>query len=98
MRNALAQQDAAQMPLPSAGETALRLMLEEVRMLALQTRLVAMNAVCESAASQGPENEAVSEILGREASIGVAEAARVAGAVEQILQQIRTSAAFAKAL
>lgn len=98
MRNALAQQDSAQAPLPSAGETALRLVLEEARLLAMQTRLIALNTAFESAASDGCGSEAVSEILGREASRSAAEAARVCGAVEQILQQIRTSAALAKPL
>ena len=98
MRNALVQPDSPERALPSAGETALRQVLEEARLLAVQTRLVALNTAFESAASLGVESEAVSEILGREASRSAAEAARVCGAVEQILQQIRTSAAFARPL
>ncbi len=98
MRNALVQPDSPERALPSAGETALRQVLEEARLLAVQTRLLALNTAFESAASDGCGSEAVSELLGREASQSAAEAARVCGAVEQILQQIRTSAAFARPL
>ena len=98
MRNALVQPDSPERALPSAGETALRQVLEEARLLAVQTRLLALNTAFESAASDGCGSEAVSELLGREASQSAAEAARVCGAVEQILQPIRTSAAFARPL
>ena len=98
MRNALVQQDSPERSLPGTDETALRQVLEAARLLAVQTRLLALNTAFESAASLGVESEAVSEILGREASRSAAEAARVCGAVEQILQQIRTSAALAKPL
>ena len=98
MRNALVQQDSPERSLPGTGETALRQVLEEARLLAVQTRLLALNTAFESAASDGCGSEAVSELLGREASQSAAEAARVCGAVEQILQQIRTSAAFARPL
>ncbi|MBL8501795.1 MAG: hypothetical protein JNL78_00020, partial [Rhodocyclaceae bacterium] len=53
MRNALVQQDSPERSLPGTDETALRQVLEAARLLAVQTRLLALNTAFESAASDG---------------------------------------------
>ncbi len=92
MGNALMRQTSPGGTLPQGlQEAALRTALEEARQLAEQTRLLALNAAFESAAA-GPAGEM--EALGGEAGHAAAEAARVIGAVELLLQQIRLASSL----
>lgn len=92
MGNALARQDSPESALPPEGQdAALRLALAEARRLAAQTRLLALNAAFEAAAA-GPDEEM--DALGGAAGQASAEAARVIGAVELILQQIQSASSL----
>ena len=85
--------------LPGTHETALRLVLEEARQLAAQSRLLALNAAIESAGDHR-DAEAVEEMgaLGGSAGQAVAEAEKVANAVERLLLQIQSTSSLSKPL
>jgi hypothetical protein len=89
MGNALAQRNSRDEAISSgASEIALRLALDEVRQLAAQSGLLALNAAFESAG-------ATDEMDGPGASAGqaAAEAARIVAAVDLLLQQIQAASA-----
>lgn len=85
--------------LPGAQDVLLHLALEEVRLLAAQSKLLALNAALESAAACR-DAEACEEMvaLGRSAGQAAAEADGMAKAVELLLLQIRSSAALSEPL
>lgn len=80
----LRQASPEEILLRGAREAALRTALEEARQLAAHARLLALNTAFESAGA-GPAGE------GDAAGAAAAEAARVAGAVELLLQQIQSA-------
>ena len=92
MGNALARLTSPGGTLPQGmQDAALRTALEEARQLAEQTRLLALNAAFESAAA-GPAGEMAA--LGGEAGQAASAAERVIGAVELLLQQIRSASSL----
>ena len=93
MGNAMARRITHDEAIPSgASDIALRLALDEVRQLAAQSGLLALNAAFESAG-------ATDEMDGPGGSAGqaAAEAARMVGAVEILLQQIHSASAASAA-
>lgn len=89
MGNAMAQRIPHDEAISSgASDIALRLALDEVRQLAAQSGLLALNAAFESAGASdemdGP---------GGSAGQAAAEAARIVAAVELLLQQIQSASA-----
>lgn len=102
MNNALAGQDGrtrAEACPPGADEIALRLMLEQARELAAQSKLIAMNAAFEAAAACGEAADArETDVLGESAGRTAEEMERVAASVELILQQIQTASALSRPL
>jgi hypothetical protein len=85
MRNAAVRLEADDTYAPGTPEAALRLMLEEARQQAAQSRLLALNMAIESAAC----NDAGE--TGQLAAGACDDAQRVADAVERLLLQIRHS-------
>jgi hypothetical protein len=89
MSNAMAQRNSQDEAISSgASDIALRQALDEVRQLAAQSGLLALNAAFESAGASdemdGP---------GGSAGPAAAEAARIVAAVELLLQQIQSASA-----
>lgn len=93
MGNALARHASNGEPQPSSmQESSLRHALEELRLLAAQSRLLALNAAFESAGAgrdEGVEREI--DVLAGEAGQAVAEAERTTAAVERLLRQIQAA-------
>lgn len=100
MANALVREGLPAAALPPEGqELALRLMLEEARQIALQARLLSMNAACESAAACAePAAAAEMVALGASAARTAEEMQRTTAAVELLLEQIRTAGALPRPL
>jgi hypothetical protein len=96
MGNALVHPEMHEAALPpSVQETALRMVLEEARQLAAQSRLLALNAAIESAGACREAGAAQDgAALAASAERALAETDRLAGAVESFLQQIRAASAL----
>ena len=96
MANALAREGSTTEALSAdAQEVALRLMLEEARQLAAQSRLIALNAAFESAGARNEEAAtAEMDALGGSAGRTAAEMDRVVATVELLLQQIQSASAL----
>jgi len=69
---------------------AVRATLEEIRELALQSKLLALNTAAETAQSGQADS------LSEEAEHALTEAGRVATAIDSLLQQINASMHFAR--
>ncbi|MCQ3925167.1 MAG: hypothetical protein DPW12_13440 [Rhodocyclaceae bacterium] len=92
MENALTRQGSHEAPaVPGAAEAALRLMLEQVRGLAAQSKLIAMNAAFEATAARGEAADIVGE-SGR----AIDETERVAGIIDKLLLQINQGKRFSE--
>ncbi len=100
MNNAMLRQASQEEAfLPGTHETALRLALEEARQLAAQSKLLALNAAFESAGACRDTGAAEEmDALGGSAGQAVAEAERVASAVELLLLQIQSTSSLSKPL
>jgi len=82
--------------LPGVNEMALRRALEEVRQLAAQSRLLALNAVFETAGARAePAAAEEMETLGGAVGQAAAEAEGMVAAVELLLRQIESASAAA---
>jgi hypothetical protein len=98
MANALARDDIPAAALPPEGqELALRLILEEARQVALQSRLLALNTAFESAAARG-EAAAEMDALGASAERTADEMERVAASAEMLLEQIQAALVLSRPL
>jgi hypothetical protein len=100
MGNALARQEThaqAEAFPPGADEAALRLALQDARELATQSRLLALNVAFE-AAGAGVEAQEDAGALAATAGHALAEAEKLAGAVDLLLQQIQSAAALSRPL
>ena len=94
MNNRLARQAGSEDEFRAA---AVRDQLEEIRRLADQSRLLALNAMLESAgarAARGPSGEM--DALAAQASGAAAEADKAASAVDALLEQIQAGSSFAR--
>lgn len=91
MEKALIRAQAPAEPPPQGQERALRLLLDEARRIALQSRLIALNVAMEAAAG---EMDGVGASAGRTAE----EMQRAAGAVERLLEQIRAAGTLSQRL
>jgi predicted lipid-binding transport protein (Tim44 family) len=92
MKNALARNRLVDELPPDAG---LRAALEEIRSLAAQSKLLALNTACEAAAARNEDTTRRDvQILAGEADRAASEADRVTSAVEILLKQIRAATAW----
>jgi hypothetical protein len=102
MGNALAglgASEQAQAVPHSAEESVLRLLLEQARELAAQSKLIAMNAALEAAAACSEAADArETDALGGSAGRTAEEMESVAASVELFLQQLQTASVLARPL
>lgn len=100
MGDGLARRGATESALlPGAQEVLQHLALEEVRLLAAQSKLLALNAALESAAAcRDADASSEMDALGRSACQAAEEADGMTRAVELLLQQIRSGAALSEPL
>jgi|GEM_PF-4313343 hypothetical protein len=100
MANARVREDTPAEALPpGAQELALRLMLEETRQIAAQSRLLALNTACESAAAcRDAAAAGEMDALGASAERTAGEMERVSAAVEMLIEQIQSASALSQPL
>lgn len=100
MANARVREDTPAEALPpDAQQLALRLMLEEARQIAAQSRLLALNAAFESAAAcRDAAAAGEMDALGASAERTAGEMERASAAVELLIEQIQSASALSQPL